>query len=713
MATNSGLGLEIVGTINKLQDVFTTVGSSAAQIDLPQICVLGSQSSGKSSVLENIVGRDFLPRGSGIVTRRPLVLQLINRTATAPGAAAPTSPTTNGAPQVNGTEKTGDKQANADEWGEFLHLPGEKFYDFNKIREEIVRDTEAKTGRNAGISPQPINLRIFSPNVLTLTLVDLPGLTKVPVGDQPRDIEKQIRDMLMKYIAKPACIILAVTAANQDLANSEGLKMAREVDPEGNRTIGVLTKVDLMDVGTDVVDILAGRIIPLRLGYVPVVNRGQRDIDSNRPITYALEKEREFFDNHASYRGKSQYCGTPFLAHKLNTILKLHIRNTLPDIKARITQQLQRFTAELQTLGGPLGDHNSANVVLSVITEFTSEFRTVIDGNTNDLSLNELSGGARISFVFHELFNNGVKNIDPFDQVKDGDIRTILYNSSGSTPALFVGTAAFEVIVKQQIMRLEEPSLKCCQLVYDELIRILGQLLTKIQAFRRFPALRERFNSVVVNFFKNSMAPTTKLVSDMVAMQACYVNTTHPDFINGHKAMSIVNDRLNAARPPPSGADPKSGKLAPGQINNNRDLDVEAKKEEPSFFGSFFAPKAKGSKKGGASTPSTMEAPPAVIRPQAALSERETMETEVIKLLIHSYFNIVKREMIDMVPKAISLTLVSHSTKNLQRELLQELYKPEVLDDLLKESESIVHRRKEVTSMVAALNKAEEIVAGV
>ncbi|KAJ7915543.1 Dynamin central region-domain-containing protein [Mycena leptocephala] len=713
MATNSGLGLEIVGTINKLQDVFTTVGSSAAQIDLPQICVLGSQSSGKSSVLENIVGRDFLPRGSGIVTRRPLVLQLINRPASAPASAAPTSPVANGAaPQVNGAEKGTDKQANADEWGEFLHLPGEKFFDFNKIRDEIVRDTEAKTGRNAGISPQPINLRIFSPNVLTLTLVDLPGLTKVPVGDQPRDIEKQIRDMLMKYISKPACIILAVTAANQDLANSEGLKMAREVDPEGNRTIGVLTKVDLMDTGTDVVDILAGRIIPLRLGYVPVVNRGQRDIETNRPITYALEKEREFFDNHPSYRGKAQYCGTPFLAHKLNTILKLHIRNTLPDIKARITQQLQKFTTELQTLGGPLGDHNSANVVLSVITEFTAEFRTVIDGNTNDLSLNELSGGARISFVFHELFNNGIKNIDPFDQVKDGDIRTILYNSSGSTPALFVGTAAFEVIVKQQIMRLEEPSLKCCQLVYDELIRILGQLLNKIQAFRRFPALRERFNSVVVNFFKNSMAPTTKLVSDMVAMQACYVNTTHPDFINGHKAMGIVNDRMNAARPPPPTADPK--KLAPGQINNNRDLDVEAKKEEPSFFGSFFAPKAKGTtKKNGVSTPSTMEAPPAVIRPQAALNERETMETEVIKLLIHSYFNIVKREMIDMVPKAISLTLVSHSTKNLQRELLQELYKPEVLDDLLKESESIVHRRKEVTSMVAALNKAEEIVAGV
>lgn len=695
MATGpTGLGSEIVSVINKLQDVFTAVGTSASQIDLPQICVLGSQSSGKSSVLENIVGRDFLPRGTGIVTRRPLVLQLINRPAT--GGAHP-----------NAADKGADKAANADEWGEFLHLPGEKFHDFHKIRDEIVRDTEAKTGKNAGISPLPINLRIYSPNVLTLTLVDLPGLTKVPVGDQPKDIEKQIKDMLLKYISKPACIILAVTAANTDLANSDGLKLAREVDPEGTRTIGVLTKVDLMDTGTDVVDILAGRIIPLRLGYVPVVNRGQRDIETSKPINAALEKERDFFENHPSYKGKAQYCGTPFLARKLNMILMHHIRATLPDIKARITQQLQKYNTELQTLGGALGEANSANIVLSVITEFTSEFRTTIDGNTNDLSLNELSGGARISFVFHELFNSGIKSIDPFDQVKDGDIRVLLYNSSGSTPALFVGTAAFEVIVKQQIKRLEDPSLKCCQLVYDELIRILGQLLSKVQAFRRFPALRERFNAVVVNFFKKAMTPTTKLVTDMVSMQACYVNTTHPDFIGGHRATALITERINAAKVPPQPNDPKNART---QVNNNKDLDVDMKKDEPSFFGSFFANKGAQKKKVGGAI---MEAPPPIIRPQAALSERETMETEVIKLLISSYFNIVKREMIDMVPKAITLTLVNHSKENLQRELLQELYKPEVLDELLKESEFVVNRRKEVVSMVQALNKAEEIVAGV
>lgn len=252
-----------------------------------------------------------LPRGTGIVTRRPLILQLINRDPL---------PKT----QANGITEdliaTTDKASNIEEWGEFLHIPGQKFYDFNKIREEIVKETEAKTGRNGGISPAPINLRIYSPNVLTLTLVDLPGLTKVPVGDQPRDIEKQIKDMVLKQISKPNAIILAVTAANTDLANSDGLKLAREVDPEGQRTIGVLTKVDLMDEGTDVVDILAGRIIPLRLGYVPVVNRGQRDIENKKPIANALEAEKNYFENHKAYRNKATYCGTPYLARKLNLV---------------------------------------------------------------------------------------------------------------------------------------------------------------------------------------------------------------------------------------------------------------------------------------------------------------------------------------------------------------------------------------------------------
>jgi GTP-binding protein EngB required for normal cell division len=228
---------QLIPIINKLQDVFSAIGQSP--INLPQIVVVGSQSSGKSSVLENIVGKDFLPRGSGIVTRRPLVLQLYNISS-------------------DGSDK--------EEWGEFNHLPNQKIYDFKKIREEIEKETDRITGKNKGISNKPITLKVFSPHVLNLTLVDLPGITKVPVGDQPVNIEEQIRDMCTEFISNPNSIILAVTAANTDLANSDSLKMARFIDPEGLRTIGVLTKLDLMDDGTDAMEMLQGRVIPLKKG---------------------------------------------------------------------------------------------------------------------------------------------------------------------------------------------------------------------------------------------------------------------------------------------------------------------------------------------------------------------------------------------------------------------------------------------------------------
>lgn len=326
----------------------------------------------------------------------------------------------------------------------------------------------------------------------------------------------------------------------------------------------------------------------------------------------------------------------------------MHIKQTLPDIKARISSSLQKYSQELQGLGADDMLGNSANIVLNIITEFSSEYRTVLEGNNQELSSVELSGGARISFVFHELYSNGIKAVDPFDQVKDIDIRTILYNSSGSSPALFVGTTAFELIVKQQIKRLEEPSLKCVSLVYDELVRILGQLLQK-PFFRRYPQLRERFHDVVIKFYKKEMEPTNKLVRDLVSMEACYVNTGHPDFINGHRAMSIVNDRHSTNKP--TQVDPKTGKPLPPSVPPRAVSPSLPEEGNAGFFGSFFASKNK--KKMAA-----MEAPPPTLKASGTLSERENIEVEVIKLLISSYFNITRRTMIDMVPKAIMLNLV-------------------------------------------------------
>ena len=328
----------------------------------------------------------------------------------------------------------------------------------------------------------------------------------------------------------------------------------------------------------------------------------------------------------------------------------MHIKQTLPDIKARISSSLQKYSTELNQLGDSMLG-NPANIVLNIITEFSQEYRTVLEGNSQELSSVELSGGARISFVFHELYSNGVKAVDPFDQVKDIDIRTFLVNSSGPSPALFVGTTAFELIVKQQIKRLEDPSLKCVSLVYDALVRILGQLLNK-HLFRRYPQLKERFHAVVIAFLRKCMDPTNKLVKDLVAMEACYINTGHPDFLNGHRAMAIVNDRHNSTKP--TQVDPKTGKPIPASAVPPRPISPSVPtdgSDNSGFFGSFFASKNK--KKMAA-----MEAPPATLKASGTLSERENQEVEVIKLLINSYFNITRRTMIDMVPKAIMLNLV-------------------------------------------------------
>lgn len=142
---------DLIPLVIKLQEAFDII-SARKSIELPLIVSVGSQSSGKSSVIESIVGKDFLPRGNGIVTRCPLVLSLRRI------------------------------ENSNEEWGEFLHRKGQKWFDFEKIREEINAQTDRITGpSNKCLSDTPISLTIYSRNVVDLTLVDLPGITKVPV----------------------------------------------------------------------------------------------------------------------------------------------------------------------------------------------------------------------------------------------------------------------------------------------------------------------------------------------------------------------------------------------------------------------------------------------------------------------------------------------------------------------------------------------------
>ena len=111
-----------------------------------------------------------------------------------------------------------------------------------------------------------------------------------------------------------------MSPANTDIANSDSLKLARKVDPAGKRTIGVVTKLDLMDAGTNALDILTGRAFPLKLGFVGLVNRSQQDILTNKSMQDAIKSEEDFFQKHAAYKGIAARCGSTYLAKQLNSV---------------------------------------------------------------------------------------------------------------------------------------------------------------------------------------------------------------------------------------------------------------------------------------------------------------------------------------------------------------------------------------------------------
>lgn len=430
-----------------------------------------------------------------------------------------------------------------------MHLAGQKFYDFSEIKREIENETARIAGTNKGISRNPIQLKIFSPSVLSLTLVDLPGLTKVPIGDQPTDIEKQTRNLILEYIAKPNSIILAVSPANVDLVNSEALKLARAADPAGKRTIGVLTKIDLMDHGTNALDILSGRVYPLKLGFIGVVNRSQHDIQSEKPLSAALDAEKEFFQNHPAYRGMAGRCGTPFLAKTLNTTLLAHIRERLPDIKARLNTLMGQTQQELSSYGDAAftGEEHRGSLILQLMTKFATSFIASIDGTSSEISTKELCGGARVYYIFNSVFGRSLDSIDPNHNLSLSDIRTAIRNSTGPRPSLFVPEMAFELLIKPQIKLLEIPSQRCVELVYEELIKTCHTCGSN--ELSRYPRLQARLIEVVSELLRERLGPCSSYVESLIAIQRAYINTNHPNFLGAAAAIaSVIQDKQEKER---------------------------------------------------------------------------------------------------------------------------------------------------------------------
>ncbi|KAB5573460.1 hypothetical protein DKX38_000654 [Salix brachista] len=505
----------LISLVNKIQRACTALGdhgeASALPTlweSLPSIAVVGGQSSGKSSVLESVVGKDFLPRGSGIVTRRPLVLQL---------------------------HKIDEGSR---EYAEFLHLPRKRFTDFAAVRREIQDETDRETGRSKQISSVPIHLSIYSPNVVNLTLIDLPGLTKVAVEGQPDSIVQDIENMVRAFIEKPNCIILAISPANQDLATSDAIKISREVDPTGERTLGVLTKIDLMDKGTDAVDMLEGKSYRLKFPWVGVVNRSQADINKNVDMIAARRREREYFASTPEYKHLAPRMGSEYLAKMLSKHLEGVIKSKIPGIQSLINKTIAELESELSRLGKPIAADAGGKMysIMEICRLFDQIYKEHLDGIR--------PGGDKIYNVFDNQLPAALKRLQFDKQLSMENIRKLITEADGYQPHLIAPEQGYRRLIESSVVTIRGPAEAAVDAVHGLLKDLVHKAISETiawesdmalyrlldnvafddsQELKQYPALRVEVSNAAIESLERMKDTSKKATLQLVDMECSYL----------------------------------------------------------------------------------------------------------------------------------------------------------------------------------------------
>ena len=595
-------------------------------IKLPRICSLGTQSSGKSSVLESIVGLDFLPRGDGVVTRRPLELRLCH---------------------INHGEP----------WAVFEEIKGEKFTDFNKVRETIESLTDKVCVGEKNIVDQPIVLNVYSQTCPDLTLVDLPGVTRVPVGKQPKNIEEITKNMAKRYVSDSLTIILCVIAANSDIATSDGLKLAKEIDTGGTRTIGVLTKLDIMDEGTNARKALMNEEIPLKLGYVGVKNRSKQDLVNKLPMSEMVKKEKEFFRSHPVYKNMPQgYLGTDVLIQKLTKIYFKIIRENLPRIIKAINDRMKTAEEELSSLGNPMpiDDAGKMSLLWTMLNEYCDLFRNVLKGKYDNKRLAFLKdeGGYKIKMLFKKLLNDYIDDYKATAAYTDENINYALTIHEGDSIPGFPSVDAFTYLLKPQLEKLREPIEECFSEVYQYIDYLSGKILEK--TFARFPQIINDMGDFINNFLIQEKDKTKYLVDSIVDMEINYLFTNDYDYLNNFTTFIPKNQNNN-----------QNNNQKNNQMNNNDNIQ------------SFDA---------------------------------KTIFIKEIRNRIEAYFKLIVRNLRDSIPKIIGNNLIKSIEDNMQIELYNQLYKSNEMVSLLSEPEHIAERRKDLTELIRVMRNAQKVI---
>ena len=275
---------------------------------------------------------------------------------------------------------------------------------FTSIESEIMRRTNLIKGE---VSNEPIRLNLFSSEFADLQFLDLPGFIQVAREDRPGNMKQNIERMVKKHIASKNTIILAVSNAAVDLQNSKAWKIAREVDPEGNRIIGVLTNVDKVTGHTErkekIVKVINNEIIPLKHGFFGVANRSQQQVDDKIPVKMCADMFEELIEDCSEYQDLKHRLGINNLVSFLGNSLANLVQQGWPKIKQELKHRHKVIENELRAMEGECNNQSMRSLrMITVLQTLEKEIRISIEGSSTCVNLEKVAIGAQMNYLIKE-----------------------------------------------------------------------------------------------------------------------------------------------------------------------------------------------------------------------------------------------------------------------------------------------------------------------
>jgi len=344
--------------------------------------------------------------------------------------------------------------------------------------------------------------------------------------------------------------MLCVIAANSDIATSDGLKMAKELDKKGTRTLGVLTKLDIMDKGTDAKKVLLNQEIPLKLGYIAVKNRSKQDLIDKISMEEMQRREREFFKNHPIYKHLPPNCfGNDVLIQKLTKILFRIIRENLPGIIKSINESIRRCEEDLKLLGKPMptDEAGKINMIWNLLSEYCEIFKHILRGKYDPKRAGYLrdEGGFKIKAIFKGLLEEFTGDYQVTHDVSDADIDYAIKLHSGDSIFDFRSVNVFLYLLKPKLEQLKEPCIECYNNVYSYLEMLSNKILERV--FNRYPKMISNISELANKFLLEEKEKAKKLIDSIIDMDMNHLFTNDYEYMTNYSSQTTKGPKQAGA----------------------------------------------------------------------------------------------------------------------------------------------------------------------